>query len=153
MDSNQNGPDNRNRRNEQWDRWNSNASNSSYYNQPTHRPYGQSFSIASGVCGILSLSTCCFIIVSLPLAALGILFAVLAYRKGKKMNNTCVAGVLFSSIGLACAVTLTIYSLAMMPVLLKNEAFRSQFDRMSEQIYGMDFEELLEKYYGYSIGE
>lgn len=153
MDSNQNGSNNQDRNNQQWDRWNSSASNSSYYNQPTHRPHGQSFSIAAGVCGILSLSTCCFVILSLPLAALGILFSVLAYRKGKKMSNTGVAGVLFSGIGLACSVTLTIYSLIMMPVLLKNEAFRSQFDRMSEQLYGMDLAEFLEKYYGYSIDD
>lgn len=138
---------------QQWDRWNSNASHSSYYNQPTHRPYGQRFAIASGVCGILSLSTCCFVFFSLPLAALGVLFAALAWRRGKKMSNACVAGALFSGIGLACAVTVLVYSLAMLPVFLKNEAFRGQFDRMTEQIYGMDFTEYLEEFWNYSIEE
>lgn len=152
MDHNYNGSNDPNRDNQQWDRWDSNASHSSYYNQPTHRPYGQRFAFASGICGILSLSTCCFVVVSLPLAALGVLFAALSCRRGKKMSNTCVAGVLFSGIALTCAVMLLIYSLAMMPILLKNEAFRGQFDRMTQQMYGMDFTELLE-YYGYSIEE
>lgn len=151
MDYNHNGSNDQNHDNQQWVRWDSNASHSSYYNQPTHRPYGQRFALASGICGILSLSTCCFVVVSLPLAALGVLFAVLAWRKGRKMSNTWVAGVLFSCIGLTCAVSLLIYSLAMMPILLKNEAFRSQFDRMTEQMYGMDFAEFLEEFYGYSI--
>ena len=82
--------------NDRQDRWNSNASNSSYYNQPTHRPYGQSFSIASAVCGLLSMTTSCTIVLSLPLGALGILFAVLAYRAKKKINNTCVTGIILS---------------------------------------------------------
>ena len=63
MDNNWNG------NNGQRDRWNSSASNSSYYNQPTHRPYGQTFSIASAICGLLSMTTSCTIILSLPLGA------------------------------------------------------------------------------------
>lgn len=149
MDYNQNGQNN----NGSWDRWNSSASNSSYYNQPTHRPYGQSFSVASAVCGILSVTACCAVIISLPLGALGILFAVLAHRKGKKMNNTCTLGVIFSSIGITCAVTLVIYSFAMLPVFMKNDVFRSQFDRVTEQMYGMDFTEFMEEFYGYTIEE
>lgn len=148
MDHNQNNP---NHDNDQWDRWNSNASNSSYYNQPVHRPYGQSFAIASGICGILSLSTCCFVMLSLPLGALGVLFAVLAYRKGRRMSTSYITGMLFSSIGLSCAVLLCIFSLAMMPVFMKSEVFRSQFDAVTEQMYGMDFAEFMEQYYGYTI--
>lgn len=150
MSYNQNNP---NRDDGQWDRWNSNASNSSYYNQPTHRPYGERFAIASGICGILSLSSCCFLLFSLPLAALGLLFAVLSYRSGRKMSTPCFTGILFSSLGLTCAVVLCIYSLAMMPVFLKNEVFRSRFDAVTEQVYGMDFAEFMEKYYGYTIEE
>lgn len=152
MDFNQNG-NNQNRDNGQWDRWNSNASNSSYYNQPTHRPYGQSFSIASAVCGLLSMMTCCTIILSLPLGALGILFAVLAHRKGKKMSSACATGLIFSCVGLVSALSMILYSFVMLPTLMKNEAFRSQLNAMTEQIYGMDFTELMEEYYGYSFEE
>lgn len=152
MDYNQNGQNNRNNRdNGQWDRWNSNASNSSYYNQPTHRPYGQAFSVAAAVCGLLSLTTCCTVILSLPLGALGILFACLAHRRGKRMSSACVTGLTLSIIGLASAVLIMIYSLFMLPVFMKNESFRNQLDTISEQMYGIHFSEFMEQYYGYSF--
>ena len=152
MDYNQNGQNNQNNRNNgQWDKWNSNASNSSYYNQPTHRPYGQLFSIASTVCGALSLATCCTILLSLPLAALGLLFGMLAHRKGRKMSSACITGITFSSVGLAGAVLIMVYSLVMLPVFMRNETFRNQINTMSEQIYGIDFTDFMEQYYGYSF--
>ncbi len=152
MDYNQNGSSNRNDRdNGQWDRWNSNASNSSYYNQPTHRPYGQAFSVAAAVCGLLSVTTCCTVILSLPLGALGILFAVLAHRKGKRMNSACITGLTLSIIGLASALLIMIYSLVMLPVLMKNESFRNQINTMTEQMYGINFSDLMKQYYGYSF--
>lgn len=142
-----------NQNNGQWDRWNSNSSNSSYYNQPTHKPYGQGFTMASVTCGILSITTCCTGILPLPLGALGILFAVLVYRKGKKLNSACVMGITTSCLGIAVGVMLTIYSFAMLPVFLKSESFRSQFDTLTQQMYGMDFEEFLKEYYGYTISK
>ncbi len=144
--------DNRNSQNnnDQWDRWNSNASNSSYYNQPTHRPYGQGFMIASGICGIMSLTACCMGILSLPLGALGILFAALTYRKGRKMNSTCLIGVVSSCLGIVSAVVLMINSFAMLPTLMKDDAFRSQLDAVIQQMYGMDFTEFMEEY-GYTF--
>ncbi len=142
MDYNHN--DNR----EGWDKWNSNASNSSYYNQPVHRPYGQIFSIASAVCGLLSLMTCCTIVL---LGALGLLFAVLAYRKGRKTSNICVTGITLSCIGLAAAAALIVYSFVMLPALMRNDVFRRQINAVSQQMYGMDFDAFLEEYYGYSF--
>ena len=152
MDYNQNGQNNRNNRdNDQWDRWNSNASNSSYYNQPTHRPYGQAFSVAAAVCGLLSATTCCTVILSLPLGALGILFACLAHRKGKRMNSACITGLTLSIVGLASALILMIYSLFMLPVFMKNESFRNQLNTITEQMYGINFSDFMEQYYGHSF--
>lgn len=151
MDYDQNSGNQNN--NSQWDRWNSNASNSSYYNQPTHSPHGQGFTMASITCGILSVTTCCTGVLSLPLGALGILFAVLVYRKGKQLNAPCITGIIFSCIGIAMGLFMTIYSFVMLPTFLENEAFRSQFDAVTEQMYGMDFEEFLETFYGYTISE
>lgn len=142
-----------NQNNNQWDRWNSSSANSSYYNQPTHPPHGQGFTMASVTCGILSITTCCTGILPLPLGALGILFAVLVYRKGKKLNSACVMGITTSCLGIAVGLMMTIYSFAMLPALLKNEAFRSQFDTLTQQMYGMDFEEFMEEFYGYTINE
>ena len=140
---------NQNQRNQQnndgsWDRWNSNASNSSYYNQPTHRPYGQAFTIASGICGLMSVTACCTGILSLPLGALGILFAALTYRKGKKINSASLVGVI-------SAVIITINTFTMLPTLMENESFRYQLDTMTQQMYGMDFQTFMEEFYGYSF--
>lgn len=144
---------NQNNDNRQWDKWNSNASNSSYYNQPVHRPYGQSFSVASNVCGLLSMVTGCFVIFSMPLGALGILFSSLAHRKGRRMSHISNMGIIFSCIGLVSALVTIVSSFAMLPNLMKNEDFRRQFDEVTEQMYGMDFAEFLEEYYGVTIGE
>ena len=147
MDNNWNG------NNGQQDRWNINASNSSYYNQPTHRPYGQTFSIASAICGLLAMTTSCTIILSLPLGALGILFAVLAHRTKKKMNTTCVTGIALSCVGLVSAVSMIVYSFVMLPSLMENEAFRNQVNAVSQQLYGMDFDVFMEETYGYSFDD
>lgn len=147
MDNNWNG------NNGQRDRWNSSASNSSYYNQPTHRPYGQTFSIASAICGLLSMTTSCTIILSLPLGALGILFAVLAHRTKKKMSSTCVTGIALSCVGLATAISMIVYSFVMLPSLMQNDTFRNQVNAVSRQLYGVDFDEFMEETYGYSFDE
>ncbi len=151
MDFNRNDPNNRNRDNQQYDRWNSSASNSSYYNQPTHRPYGQGFLIASMVCGVLSVTACCTGILSLPLGALGILFAMLTYRRGKKMNGTAMTGIVFSTMGIITGVSILIYSFYTLPDMMNDPAFRNQVDTITEQMYGMDFAEFMEEYYGYEI--
>ena len=152
MDNNRNGS-NWNGHNGQRDRWNSNASNSSYYNQPTHRPYGQAFSVASAVCGLLSMTTSCTIVLSLPLGALGILFAFLAHRAKKKMNSTCGTGLILSCVGLTTAVSIIVYSFVMLPSLMQNATFRNQVNAVSQQLYGMDFDEFMEGAYGYSFDD
>ena len=151
MDYNQNDPNNWKGDNQQYDRWNSNASNSSYYNQPTHRPYGQGFIIASMVCGVLSVTACCTGILSLPLGALGILFALLTYRKGKKMNGTAMIGIVLSAMGIITGISMLVYSFYMLPEMMKDPFFRNQVDAITEQMYGMDFAEFMEEFYGYEI--
>lgn len=139
------------RDNQQYDRWNSSASNSSYYNQPTHRPYGQGFIIASMVCGVLSVTACCTGILSLPLGSLGILFALLTYRKGKKINGTALTGLTLSVMGIITGVSMLIYSFYTLPDRMRDPAFRNQVDTMTEQMYGMDFAEFMKEYYGYEF--
>ena len=152
MDFNHNNQNNPNH-NGNWDRWDSNASNSSYYNQPTHKPYGQGFLTASCLCGFLSVTMCCTGALSLPIGALGILFALLAYRKGKKLASQAVVGIVLSTVGMLSGIALIIYSFVTLPEMLQNEAFRSQVDTVTEQMYGMDFAEFMEEFYGYTIEE
>lgn len=107
-----------------WDKWNSNASHSSYYNQPTHPPYDQGFSLASMVCGILSVTLgCCGL--SIPLSALGILFAVLCHRKKKPLNPNCRAGVFLSTFGLLYGIITLIYFFTHQDALLQSPAYLS----------------------------
>ena len=120
---------------------------------PTHRPYGQAFSVASAVCGLLSMTTSCTIVLSLPLGALGILFAFLAHRAKKKMNSTCGTGLILSCVGLTTAVSMIVYSFVMLPSLMQNDTFRNQVNAVSQRLYGMDFDEFMEGAYGYSFDD
>ena len=99
------------------------------------------------------MTTSCTIISSLPLGALGILFAVLAHRTKKKMNTTCVTGIALSCVGLVSAVSMIVYSFVMLPSLMENEAFRNQVNAVSQQLYGMDFDVFMEETYGYSFDD
>ena len=151
MDYNQNDQNNWHHDNRQRDRWNSSADHSSYYNQPTHRPYGQGFIIASVVCGFLSMTACCTGVLSLPLGSLGILFALLTYRKGKKMNGSAMTGIVLSTMGIFTGISILIYSFYTLPDMLQDPIFRNQVDTMTERIYGMDFADFMQEYYGYDI--
>lgn len=111
-----------------WDKWDSDASHSSYYNQPVHTPYDQGFSIAAIVCGLLSIMlSCCPL--SLPLGALGILFAVLCSRKNKPLSGNCRMGLYLSIFG-------CIYGTAVMAYIIienmNNPAFLQQINQMYE---------------------
>lgn len=128
---------------ENWDRWNSNSSHSSYYNQPTHKPYGQAFSTASFVLGLLSVTVgCCGI--SLPLGALGILFALLVRRKGRQLQGTARTGFILSVIGFTAGIFLTVYAIISIPILMQNDAYRERFNAYFRIGTGMDFDEYLE---------
>ncbi len=126
-------------RKKDWDRWDSNASHSSYYNQPTHPPYDQGFSIAAMILGLLSVTLgCCGF--SIPLGALGIIFAVLCRRDGKKPDSNCQAGFAMSVIG----ILIGIFTYVLIIVRMVNDpAFMEQLNQISRLIYGMDFSELI----------
>lgn len=130
--------------NDQWDRWNSSSENSSYYNQPTHRPYDQGFSIASLIFGILSITLgCCGF--SVFTGAFGIFFALMCYRKGKKLNSSCMTGLVLSIIGIVIGVLSIALAFYM---IFHNPAYMEQFNQSFRQVYGMSFEEMLQNYYG-----
>ena len=142
--------DNWNPRNNQddrkWDRWDSNASNSSYYNQPVHKPYGQAFSYASFLIGMFSVTRgCCGF--SLPFGALGLLFALLVYRRGKKLNHTAKSGLVLSCIGIFLGL-FAIYITFVMPQILQ----RLQPQNSSDATYGTEYNNYLDyinRYYDY----
>lgn len=140
MDDNWN-PRNNRSDNGQWDRWNSNASNSSYYNQPVHKPYGQGFSLASFILGLLSITIgCCGF--SLPLGALGIMFALLVHRKGRRLNGTAKSGLILSCIGAFLGLCAILYIQFLMPQFLQWMEERGQ--NISETSYGAEYEDYIE---------
>lgn len=125
-----------------------NSENNPYYNQPTHNPYSKIlFAISSLVCGGFSLMLSCSGILAIPLGALSILFAVLAYRKGKKFHSAAITGVVLSCVGIAFGIFMIIYSQIIFPKMMENPIIRQQMNTVSEQLYGISFDEMMDGYY------
>ena len=105
------------------------------------------FIAASILMGILSLVALCTVIGPLIFGSLGILFAILAHRRGQKWESDALLGVITSSIGLGFSVVLMIAALAMMPAMLNNPDYREYLNEVSEQMYGESFDEMMEGLY------
>lgn len=69
------------------------------------------FSIASVVCGMLSITLCCLGILSLPFGALGILFAVLTKRLEEPLSPLSLNGIVLSGLGILLGLCVTGYAL------------------------------------------
>ncbi len=136
-----------NDQNNQRNRWNSNASNSSYYNQPTHRPYDQGFGIAALVLGLLS-STLANCGLAIPLGSLGILFAILSRRTKKRMNSNARFGLYLSVFGCIYGVGVIIYTFVQLPSMMQDPAFVNQLNSIYQTFFGMNFEEFMQSNYG-----
>ncbi len=105
-----------------------------YYNQPTHSPYrGQSFAIASMVCGILSMMLTCLAIVPFILAAFSFLFASLAYRKGRRRNNLVFYGIVSSGFGIISAIIMLIQIFTIQPDSTQFETYQQYLPQYYEQ--------------------
>lgn len=134
--------------------WNEEYGSSAQHNsQPVYEPRKNTFAIASCICGILALMTICTGVFPIPLGALSILFAVLSHRKGRALDNAAIAGITLSAIGLLFAVFIVGYVLKMLPSMLENDAFREQMNYTSQQMYGVDFDTVMEQYYDMGILE
>lgn len=116
-------------------------------------PKKSPFILASLILGILSLITICTGILPLPLGALGILFAILSYRKGRHFDTMALAGLLTSIVGMSVSIVIIIMSFMMLPSMLKSEDYRNQLNSVSEAMYGITFDDMLEGYYGIDIDE
>lgn len=132
--------------------------NTNNYQQPTN--YSQTpqnslpqkrdaLSIASMVCGIISVVMCCCGILSLPFGALGILFALLTRRKGKSMDSMSVAGISTSVIGMICGIAFLIYSLSTSFANMDDPAYREEFYDTMEDIYGEEMADYVFDFYGW----
>ena len=76
-----------------------------YYGQQ-NQSYG--FGVASLVCGILALISCCIWCTCVPLGVLSIVFGVLQLQKGTA-KGMAIAGIICSVVGILLLIVLTIY--------------------------------------------
>ncbi len=85
-----------------------------YYNK-SNQTNTNTFGIASLVCGILaSLLACCTGAFGIPVAALGLIFALLASRRDRTSDSMTRAGMWLNGISLAVAIFTTVYVLKIM---------------------------------------
>lgn len=124
------------------------------YQQPIHQPKkSNGFVTASLIFGVLAFATVLTGFLPLFFGSLSILFAILAHRKGKRMETSAFLGVIASSIAMALSVVLIAIAVSLMPTMLKDPAYREQLNNMSETMYGITFDEVLEEGYGIDLDE
>lgn len=111
------------------------------------------FTIASLILGICSLVTICTAVLPLPLGALGILFAILSYRKGKHMDTLAITGIATSCVGLLFSLIFIGVAFSMMPAMLRDPEYRDMLNRYSESMYGQSYDDLFENAYGIDLDE
>lgn len=111
------------------------------------------FVVATLITGLLSLLSICTGILPLPLGALGVLFAVLSRRKGQRLETSAFVGVISSVMGMALSIVIIIMSFAALPSMLKSPEYREQLNSVSEAMYGMSFDDMIEEGYGIDLDE
>ena len=109
------------------------------YNQPTYsaEPYPPQsstpgLSIAGMICGILSLLTCCFYYIGLPLAVLGLIFSIIGMKRTANGKGMAVAGIVTSAITLAIIVIMLIIVLV---AANSSPYFYYEFENGLESLY------------------
>lgn len=123
------------------------------YRQPAPATRRNPFTIASLVLGICSLLTMCTAVFPLPLGALGILFAILSYRRGRRMDTLAVTGIATSCAGLFFSLVIFGITFAMMPTMLRDPEYRDMLNRYSESMYGQSYDDLFENAYGIDLDD
>lgn len=72
----------------------------------------QGFGIASMICGILALVTCCFWCLCIPLAVVSIVLGIIQISKGTAKGMS-IAGIICSAVGLIMTVLLIVFGIVM----------------------------------------
>lgn len=107
-------------------------------------PRSNSFMLLSLSFGILSITCCSVIFISMIACGLSILFALLSRGNDQKLNGLCKAGIATSVFGLICSVGVTASACYMM---FYDTEYRQQLNEACEQIYGITFDDMLEEAY------
>ena len=123
------------------------------YRQTSPAARRNPFTIASLGLGVCSLLTVCTAVLPLPLGALGVLFAILSYRKGRRMDTMAVTGLATSCLGLAFSIVIYGTVLSMLPAMMRDPQYREMLNRYSESMYGESYDDLFERAYGIDLDE
>lgn len=137
--------------------YNQNNQTNNYYTnpnnyQPQQRPAPKkknAFSIASLVCGIISIVVCCCGFLSLPMGALSVLFALLARRQGKAMDGMCIAGIVTSVVGMIGGIIFLIFTFGSTYATMNDPAYRDELYDTMEEMYGEEMTDYIFEFYGW----
>ena len=120
-----------------------------FYEQPYQSPYKPTgkFAMVSMILGICSLALLCTVFFPIILGGLGLIFAILSKRRGRKMESAAMTGVITSSIGLGLSLIFCVISVISAVHMLKPEN-RDMLNQMYEDTLGMTYDEYIEGLYG-----
>lgn len=97
---------------------------------PPEQKKSNGFGIASLVCGILAVLSCCVWCVTLPLAVLSIVFGILQLtRKGSK--PMAVAGIICSGVALVLMIVFLIWA----GYIAQDENYQSLYNQIYNEVY------------------
>lgn len=116
-------------------------------------PKRNAFATASLIAGILSIVSILTAILPFPLGALGILFAILSYRKGQELPSASKTGLITSIIGLSLGVVIMIAVINTLPTVLRDPMYRAYLNNMCKSTYGVTFDEMVEKDTGIDLNK
>ncbi len=111
------------------------------------------FAIASMILGILSILSIITGVFPLIFGSLSILFVILSRRKNTPLEAPALAGSITACIGILLSVFLLIVSFALLPTLMNDPEYRNQLNSVSQSMYGISFDEVMEEGYGIDLDE
>ena len=122
--------------------WNQN-SNGQFGGYNSYPMPGAGFINASYICGTLSIATTILCTVYLPyiFGALSIVFAILSRGNAAKMARKAASAIRLAVIGLIMNTALIVTCFT---IVFTNPQVHDELNRISEQVYGQSFDELME---------
>lgn len=107
------------------------------YQEPTNGETPESggnlgFSIASMVCGIISILCCCAWYLSIILAAVAIVFGILSLKKNAEGRNMAIAGLITGGIGAVLSIIILVFALVGSASVDSGELYREIIDSLGQ---------------------
>ncbi len=119
-----------------------------YYNNynynKTHNELDKHVNMASValIMGLISIPLCFFLYTGIVLGGLAIVFAILSKGTADKLLTQAKKGIIYGSIGIVLGYFLFASN---MHTLMTNPTYRQELNRVSEQVNGVSFDDMLEE--------